>query len=84
MKLTDKQFNEIQSRLGELIKIKKILPDLVNDLGWEFERMSSSGQKTLNKIAKIIGCPPFSWKKDLTMFSEHGIVIRKQEKEREN
>ena len=45
MKLTDKQFNEIQSRLGELIKIKKILPDLVNDLGWEFERMSSSGQK---------------------------------------
>ena len=60
MKLTDKQFNEIQSRLGELIQIKKTLPDLVNDLGWEFERMSSSGQKTLNKIAKIIGGPPFS------------------------
>ena len=60
MKLTDKQWNEVQSRLGELIKIKKTLPDLVNDLGWEFERMSSSGQKTLNKIAKIIGCPPFS------------------------
>ena len=59
MKLTDKQFNEIQSRLGELIKIKKILPDLVNDLGWEFERMSSSGQKTLNKIAKIVGVQPF-------------------------
>ena len=31
MKLTDKQFAEIQSRLGELIKIKKTLPDLVND-----------------------------------------------------
>ena len=60
MKLTDKQFNEIQSRMNELIEIKKNLPDLVNDLGWEFERMSSSGQKTLNKIAKIIGCPPFS------------------------
>ena len=60
MKLTDKQFNEIQSRLGELTKIKKTLPDLVNDLGWEFERMSSSGQETLNKIMKIIGCPPFS------------------------
>ena len=60
MKLTDKQWNEVQSRLGELIQIKKNLPDLVNDLGWEFERMSSSGQKTLNKIAKIIGCPPFS------------------------
>ena len=60
MKLTDKQWNEGLSRLGELIKIKKTLPDLVNDLGWEFERMSSSGQKTLNKIAKIIGCPPFS------------------------
>lgn len=60
MKLTDKQFNEIQSRMNELIEIKKNLPDLVNDLGWEFERMSSSGQETLNKIAKIIGCPPFS------------------------
>ena len=33
MKLTEKQLNEIQSRLGELAKIKKILPDLVNDLG---------------------------------------------------
>ena len=60
MKLTDKQFAEIQSRLGELIQIKKNLPDLVNDLGWEFERMSSSGQETLNKICKIIGNPPFS------------------------
>ena len=60
MKLTNKQFNEIQSRMNELIEIKKNLPDLVNDLGWEFERMSSSGQKTLNKIAKIIGVPPFS------------------------
>ena len=60
MKLTDKQFNEIQSRMNELIEIKKNLPDLVNDLGWEFERMSSSGQKTFNKIAKIIGVPPFS------------------------
>ena len=60
MKLTDKQFNENQSRMNELIEIKKNLPDLVNDLGWEFERMSSSGQKTLNKIAKIIGVPPFS------------------------
>jgi len=60
MKLTDKQWNEVQSRLGELIQIKKDLPDLVNDLGWEFERMSSSGQETLNKICKIIGNPPFS------------------------
>ena len=53
MKLTDKQFKEIQSRMNELIEIKKNLPDLVNDLGWEFERMSSSGQETLNKICKI-------------------------------
>ena len=59
MKLTETQLNEIQSRLGELAKIKKTLPDLVNDLGWEFERMSSSGQKTLNKIAKIVGVQRF-------------------------
>jgi hypothetical protein len=28
---------------------------LVDDLGWEFDRMSSSGQETLNDIYKLLG-----------------------------
>ena len=33
------------------------LKNLVDDLYWEFDRMSSSGQKTLDEIAKIVGVP---------------------------
>ena len=33
------------------------LKNLVDDLYWEFDRMSSSGQKTLDEIAKIVGTP---------------------------
>jgi hypothetical protein len=32
---------------------KKII-EMVLDLGWEFERMSSSGQETYNKLCKIL------------------------------
>ena len=28
---------------------------LVDDLGWDFDRMSSSGQETLNDIYKLLG-----------------------------
>jgi len=31
------------------------LIDLADDLGWEYDRMSSSGQETLDKIYKILG-----------------------------
>mgnify|MGYP003132112437 CR=1 FL=1 len=31
------------------------LMDLADDLGWEYDRMSSSGQETLDKIYKILG-----------------------------
>ena len=33
------------------------LKNLVDDLYWEFDRMSSSGQKTLDEISKIVGVP---------------------------
>tara|TARA_B100000963_G_scaffold336178_1_gene331002 strand:- start:336 stop:491 length:156 start_codon:yes stop_codon:yes gene_type:complete len=36
---------------------KETLKNLVDDLYWEFDRMSSSGQKTLDEIAKIVGVP---------------------------
>ena len=28
---------------------------LVDDLGWDFDRMSSNGQETLNDIYKLLG-----------------------------
>jgi len=37
-------------------KYQKLL-ELVNDLYWDFDRMSSSGQQTLEEIAKLLGIP---------------------------
>ena len=31
------------------------LIDLTDDLGWDYERMSSSGQKTLDEIYTVLG-----------------------------
>tara|TARA_R110000824_G_scaffold67199_3_gene174023 strand:+ start:758 stop:937 length:180 start_codon:yes stop_codon:yes gene_type:complete len=33
------------------------LQELVTDMYWEFDRLSSSGQLTLEKMAKLIGVP---------------------------
>jgi hypothetical protein len=33
------------------------LKELVVDLNWEYQRMSSSGQETLNKINKVLKIP---------------------------
>ena len=54
---TKKQEALISKRLDELINLKEKLPNLVQDLFWEYDRMSSSGQETLNKIADVIGIP---------------------------
>ena len=35
----------------------KELRELVDDMFWEYDRLSSSGQETLDKIAKLIGVP---------------------------
>ena len=35
----------------------KMLRELVTALFWEYDRMSSSGQKTLDNLAKLIGVP---------------------------
>ena len=54
---TKKQEAIISKRLDELINLKEKLPNLVQDLFWEYDRMSSSGQETLDKIADVIGIP---------------------------
>ena len=35
----------------------KELRELVDDMYWDYDRMSSSGQETLDKIADILGLP---------------------------
>ena len=52
-----KQINEYPVHIQ---KIQKLL----DDLGWEYDRMSSSGQETLEELWKIFGMKTFekdSW-----------------------
>ena len=37
----------------------KELRELVDDLYWDYDRMSSSGQETLDTMAKLLGLPTF-------------------------
>ena len=39
-----------------MTKSEKI-QQLITDLYWEFDRMSSSGQETLEKLATLVGVP---------------------------
>ena len=43
-----------KNNLKVLYNIEKIR-DLVDDLFWEYDRMSSSGQKSLDEIADFMG-----------------------------
>ena len=33
----------------------KVLMKLIDDLNWDYDRMSSSGQETLDKLCKVLG-----------------------------
>ena len=39
------------------IKNNAKLMQLVTDLYWDFDRLTSSGQETLEKLAKMVGVP---------------------------
>ncbi len=45
------------STIEQAIKDLEILKEKVTDLYFEVNRMSSSGQKTLDDIAKLVGVP---------------------------
>ena len=38
----------------ETIKIVNKINDIMNDLGWDRDRMSTSGQETLDKYWKLV------------------------------
>ena len=46
--MNKKSINKYISHVGEVIK-------LIDDLGWEYDRMSSSGQETYDILCKRIG-----------------------------
>jgi len=35
------------------------LKELLDDLGWEYDRMTSSGQETLDNLWRLVGLPTF-------------------------
>mgnify|MGYP001488666018 FL=1 len=39
------------------IKNNKKIQKLVTDLYWDFDRLTSSGQQTLEKLATLVGVP---------------------------
>ena len=40
-----------------IIKNNKKIQKLVTDLYWDFDRLTSSGQETLEKLATLVGVP---------------------------
>tara|TARA_R110002049_G_scaffold303831_1_gene498461 strand:+ start:1926 stop:2096 length:171 start_codon:yes stop_codon:yes gene_type:complete len=46
--MNKKSVNKYISHVGEVIK-------LIDDLGWDYDRMSSSGQETYDILCKRIG-----------------------------
>ena len=47
---------------------ESLIRALVNDMYWEYDRMSSSGQETLDRIAKLCGVPT---NEDMNSLNEH-------------
>jgi hypothetical protein len=57
MELTQKDFQEL-SNLSEKLHLKlEVIKAELQDLGWEYQRMSSSGQETYNELCKQFGLP---------------------------
>ena len=57
MEVTQKDFQEL-SNLSEKLHLKlEVIKAELQDLGWEYQRMSSSGQETYNELCKQFGLP---------------------------
>lgn len=51
MKITNKKLEQVNRFYKRFDEIK----DLVDDLGWEHQRMSISGQESYEKLCKVLG-----------------------------
>ena len=57
MEVTQKDFTEL-SNLSEKLHLKlEVIKAELQDLGWEYQRMSSSGQETYNELCNQFGLP---------------------------
>ena len=43
------------------IKLMEEIQDLVEDLGWDYRRMSSSGKATYRELCLTLGLQDFEW-----------------------
>ena len=67
------------------IQIDAII-ELVDDLGYEYDRMTSSGKETLNQLWEICGLPKFddsneSYDKRMRVFTKEGWYTGKVNKD---
>jgi hypothetical protein len=53
------------------IKNNEKLIKLVTDLYWDFDRLTSSGQETLEKLAELVGVPT---EEEISNMSEEELV----------
>ena len=53
------------------IKNNEKLIKLVTDLYWDFDRLTSSGQETLEKLAELVGVPT---EEEISNMSEKELV----------
>ena len=53
------------------IKNNEKLQKLVTDLYWDFDRLTSSGQETLEKLAELVGVPT---EEEISNMSEKELV----------
>ena len=53
------------------IKNNKKIQKLVTDLYWDFDRLTSSGQETLEKLAELVGVPT---EEEISNMSEEELV----------
>ena len=53
------------------IKNNKKIQKLVTDLYWDFDRLTSSGQEALEKLAELVGVPT---EEEISNMSEEELV----------
>ena len=53
------------------MKNNKKIQKLVTDLYWDFDRLTSSGQETLEKLAELVGVPT---EEEISNMSEKELV----------
>jgi hypothetical protein len=57
MEVTQKDFKELTNLSERLFLKLEVIKAELQDLGWEYQRMSSSGQETYNELCKQFGLP---------------------------